>query len=65
MKDMHVFLSDTSTHWYEYSDSDVSNRCIIQKFSIDCDLLLLKVPTDELPAVCQFLFSELMDVDKN
>lgn len=51
MKDMHVFISDTSTHWHEYSESEVSDRSILKKFHIDCNLLLLKVPTDELPAV--------------
>jgi hypothetical protein len=51
MKDMHVFLSDTSTHWHKFSDSEVDDRSIIKRFNIDCDLLLLKVPTDELPAV--------------
>lgn len=52
LKDMHAFMSPTSTHWYELEKEEIQKRSLINEFDINCHLRILKVPTEDLPSVC-------------
>jgi hypothetical protein len=51
LKEMHAFISPTSSHWYDMEQAEIERRSIINQFDINCNLRVLVVPTEDLPSV--------------